>query len=131
MIDGDGRNLTLNVVDEGVSHDSCIAVKNVWGARNIHSTKKGKSVSLRLDFKINVTLDSEDLNAATKGRGQNQRGAVHEFGHMLGLDDEYQSTSAHKADYPSILNRGETVNARHDDPPRTWVIKKLKALGVE
>jgi hypothetical protein len=37
----------------------------------------------------NVELDSEDLTGVPKGGGQMQRGAVHEFGHMLGLDDEY------------------------------------------
>ncbi len=100
-----------------------IVVKNYWSGRKIHQTKKGKDVSLRLDFRIqeggwmfdhweitvvkiasgtfrtsyvnpkmgNVMLDSEDLSLTPKGHGQSQRGAVHEFGHMIGLLDDYKS----------------------------------------
>ncbi len=39
------------------------------------------------------TLDSEDLTAVQKGGTMKQRGAVHEFGHMLGLKDEYPSAN--------------------------------------
>lgn len=37
-----------------------------------------------------VQLDSEDLTTVSKAKGFKQKGgAVHEFGHMLGLLDEY------------------------------------------
>ncbi len=36
-----------------------------------------------------VALDSEDLSPISKGGSEGQYGADHEFGHMVGLDDEY------------------------------------------
>lgn len=36
-------------------------------------------------------LDSDDLTPTGKGGSEGQLGAVHEFGHMVGLDDEYGS----------------------------------------
>jgi hypothetical protein len=79
----------------------------------------------------NVTLDSEDLNAVNKGGPQTQRGAVHEFGHMLGLDDEYPAASTHTGDKASVMNSSETVRQRHDSTIRTWVIQKLAAYGIK
>lgn len=81
----------------------------------------------------NVVLDSEDFTSTPKGHSESQRGSVHvhEFGHMLGLLDEYKSSSPHSKDYSSILNRGEVIKPRHNDTPRTWAIKKLKSLGIE
>ena len=72
-----------------------------------------------------VTLDSEDVTFAFKGFGQKQRGAVHEFGHMLGLDDEYQDTSNYSTQYSSVMNRGESVNMRHDAYYKSWLEKVL------
>lgn len=73
----------------------------------------------------NVTLDSEDLNPVNKGGPQSQRGAVHEFGHMLGLDDEYPAASPHTGDKASVMNSSEAVRPRHNDTMRSWVIRKL------
>jgi len=36
-----------------------------------------------------VNLDSEDMDFTNKGAAERQQGAMHEFGHMIGLDDEY------------------------------------------
>lgn len=79
----------------------------------------------------NVVLDSEDLTATPKGFGQMQQGAVHEFGHMLGLDDEYTTGSAHTADHPSVMNRGTSTRGRHQGGPHSWVVSKLKDYGIE
>jgi hypothetical protein len=49
------------------------------------TTHKGKT-----DLNKNkVTLDSEDMTWTDKGGTEKQMGAVHEFGHMIGLGDEY------------------------------------------
>ena len=54
----------------------------------------GSSVSTRSGLRdrgVNyATLDSEDLEGRNKGGPNPQVGAIHEFGHMLGLDDEYE-----------------------------------------
>ena len=75
-----------------------------------------------------ATLDSEDMQAVTKRTspsGTTQRGAVHEFGHMIGLQDEYtgsasnvgkptrQGTTKGMADNASIMSGGEVVEEAH------------------
>ena len=93
---------------------------------HISKIKKGtfgrSSVNAKLGY---VNLDSEDLNYASKGGGFKQRGAIHEFGHMLGLDDEYKVGSPHEKDYSSIMNRAESVNYRHDLVYVSWLDKLL------
>ena len=80
----------------------------------------------------NVELDSEDLTSVPKGGGQMQRGAVHEFGHMLGLDDEYTPGSPNVADQSATMNSGEQSRPRYyDETLTTWLDRKLKSLGVE
>lgn len=68
-----------------------------------------------------VNLDSEDNTMVSKGHGAQQRGIVHEFGHMLGLPDEYQVKSPHANDYLSVMNRGENINSRHDAVYVEWL----------
>ncbi len=86
---------------------------------------------VRDGFINNVSLDSEDLSMTPKGEGQSQRGVVHEFGHMLGLEDEYTSNSAYKTDYRSIMNRGETVLMRHDAYFLKWLDAQLQEKAIQ
>jgi hypothetical protein len=79
----------------------------------------------------NVVLDSEDLTAVPKAPGSMQRGVVHEFGHMLGLDDEYTAGSPHVGDTRAIMNSGEQLRPRYDETLLGWLDRKLKKLGVE
>jgi hypothetical protein len=74
----------------------------------------------------NVYLDSEDSTFKQKAGGKFQRGAVHEFGHMLGLEDEYPQTSKYSADYDSVMNSGESIFSRHDAYYIKWLDKVLK-----
>lgn len=74
-----------------------------------------------------TTLDSNDLRPETKGATMKQRDAVHEFGHMLGLRDEYAAAKAntnHLADLNSIMNVGEVVRDRHYAPFAAWMTEK-------
>ncbi len=78
-----------------------------------------------------VTLDSEDLVPVFKGAATPQRGAVHEFGHMLGLDDEYLKGSKHILDKPSIMHSSEVIRPRHNSTIVKWLnnaitLKKFK-----
>jgi hypothetical protein len=79
----------------------------------------------------NVKLDSEDLTAIEKRPGKRQVAAAHEFGHMLGLADEYHATDRNNSDGFSIMGPGSTVRNRHLVDPRTWAISKLKKYGIE
>lgn len=78
-----------------------------------------------------VKLDSEDGNFINKGYGQKQRGFVHEFGHMLGLPDEYKVGTPHEKVYNSIMNRGEIIFTRHDALYLRWLDKVLKKKGIK
>ena len=72
----------------------------------------------------NTTLDSNDMRPETKGASMMQRDAVHEFGHMLGLRDEYTVANDnlyHTADVDSIMNLGERVRQRHYAPFAAWL----------
>jgi hypothetical protein len=75
-----------------------------------------------------AALDSEDMDATTKNTspdGVTQRGAVHEFGHMIGMQDEYtsnpdnvgdatrQGTTKGMDDNDSIMSGGEVVQQAH------------------
>ena len=73
----------------------------------------------------NVHLDSEDLSYV--GR---QRGAIHEFGHMLGLPDEYHN-SRHIVDPMSIMHSGENIRDRHYGLFADWVERTLTELETE
>lgn len=70
-------------------------------------------------------MDSLDLKLIRKKGGKFQRGAVHEFGHMLGLSDEYFKSSKFSKDYKSVMNSGEKVYSRHDMPYMKWLNAKL------
>lgn len=70
------------------------------------------------------SLDSEDNTPVNKGADAPQVGTVHEFGHMIGLPDEYAEADpggAHNDDKNSIMNSGMQVRERHLDIVETWV----------
>ena len=96
---------------------------------------KIKAGSFRTSYvaykKGQVTLDSEDLVPVAKGAKTPQRGAIHEFGHMLGLDDEYIQGSKYKHDTASIMHSSEVIRPRHNSTLMKWLnnaitLKKIK-----
>ena len=131
-------------------------VEGVWDGKRVGTAPNGKPIRLdiRLDaretmvgenFNVDVkrigagefstsyvepaanrvTLDSQDVVLTPKGEGQTQYGSAHEFGHMLGLKDEYNG-GAHVKDYPSIMNRGSTVESRHLKDFSDWVGRAIR-----
>jgi hypothetical protein len=80
----------------------------------------------------NVTLDSNDLRPETKGATMKQCDAVHEFGHMLGLRDEYAAAKDnpyHVGDKDSIMNVGQLVRNRHYAPFAAWLTDQFKTAS--
>ncbi|MCH5599240.1 hypothetical protein [Niabella ginsengisoli] len=77
-------------------------------------------------FSGNSQLDDKDVIATPKNFGLTQRGVVHEFGHMIGLKDEYEKQSAWYKDKTSIMNNGEVVKQRHLRHFSNWVSSKLQ-----
>ena len=137
------------------------AVKQRWAGRTLKQLKAGKKITVDFRFETqiggwmldhweisvekvnkfavssvnpvskNVQLDSLDLKLTRKMGGGSQRGVVHEFGHMLGLDDEYQKSSPFHKDYTSVMNGGEVVLTRHDMPYMKWLEKKIREHDIQ
>jgi hypothetical protein len=88
-------------------------------------TFRGSSCHYKLG---NATLDSEDIVGTNKGGSMKQRGVVHEFGHMLGLRDEYADAHDNThwtGDADSIMHSGELVRERHYVPFATWITEQF------
>jgi hypothetical protein len=77
--------------------------------------------------KYDVQLDSQDNEKKTGLADGTQTGSIHEFGHMLGLGDEYtaSASAAVKKDKKSIMNSGSTIRPRHYASLLEWAQKKL------
>ena len=133
------------------------AIHEVWGNKIVHTLDSGEHVAIVFDFHIqkggwmwdhweikvtkipsgdfrfsfvepdlnNVHLDSEDLTYV--GR---QRGAIHEFGHMIGLPDEYQN-SRYIIDPKSVMHSGEHIRDRHYGLFIDWVERVLTEVQSE
>lgn len=118
-----------------VFHFSTTIDKTITSKHWLINVKKiepgGFSQSWVHPTKKTAQFDSEDLKLTFKGHGQKQRGIVHEFGHMLGLPDEYKVGTTHAEDYQSIMNRGESVLIRHDSVFMLWLEKTLKANKIK
>ncbi len=98
----------------------------------VEKIKKGAFSTSSVDPILGtVKLDSEDVNFVYKGFNTYQRGVVHEFGHMLGLPDEYKVGSAHSRVYDSIMNRGEVVFSRRNYMFVRWLNKVLKEKNIK
>ncbi len=93
------------------SDDFELGVKKVPAGKFEHS-----SCRYRLG---NTYLHNESINPWNKGASMLQRPNVHEFGHMLGLRDEYPDADDnlnYVGDLDSIMNKGEIVRERHYAP---------------
>jgi len=76
----------------------------------------------------NSYLHTESIKPWNKGATMKQRPAVHEFGHMLGLRDEYPSAKDnlnHTGDKDSVMHGGELVRERHYAPFAAWLTEKF------
>lgn len=94
----------------------------------VHVTKigEGKFYQSHLNpITGKVTLDSEDVVPLEREAGIVQRGIVHEFGHMLGLPDDYAPDSPHFHDVASVMHSGEAIRPRHDAVFMNWLHRKL------
>lgn len=74
-------------------------------------------------------FDTNDFEYVKKSAKTYQRGAVHEFGHMLGLNDEYDS-GVFISDLKSIMNSGETIRRRHRAIYMPWLNKSLREKNI-
>jgi peptidoglycan hydrolase-like protein with peptidoglycan-binding domain len=81
-------------------------------------------------------LDSFDLQPRDKGGPETQRGAVHEFGHMMGFDDEYSDDGKAVGnthflnDLGAVMNRSEQIRRRHYVFLADWLSQKSPPTTV-
>jgi hypothetical protein len=88
----------------------------------------------------NVMLTENDNNIVVRNvrnvGAYQQITSTHEFGHMIGLDDEYGvlfggKQGKHNADYDSVMNIGSKVRQRHMGHILSWLNKALVRHGVQ
>ena len=73
--------------------------------------------------RLDALFDSNDDLKKMDIGDKKQTSIMHEFGHMIGLDDEYYST----ADENSIMSKGSELRERHYAHLLAWAIKKLQS----
>lgn len=64
-------------------------------------------------YRDNFDAKFDSNEDVQKPGGRRQTGMIHEFGHMIGLPDEYNRDSTHFGDKNSVMNRGAEVRDRH------------------
>lgn len=101
-----------------------------WSSSSVHGGGGGFAWNGKGNF------DSQDIVSVSKGPA-NQRAAVHEFGHMLGMRDEYINTETGKVednpnwtgDVQSVMNCGEQVRDRHYAMFAQWITDQYKTVA--
>lgn len=142
-------------------NDWVAGVKSAWNRKLLRMLSNGVQVVLEFEFKTQVEgiwvfdhweisvqktnsfeqsyvtpsrgssqLDSMDLVLTQKPNGR-QRGVVHEFGHMIGLEDEYKPRTRWQHDSASVMNNGEIVRNRHIAHFVSWVNHKLRKHNIK
>ena len=103
-----GRDIVLDVdVDSRTA-----GTGEHWNA-DVAAAGPGFAQSWVVGAQNTAKFDQNDVTAVNKGLGFLQSGAGHEFGHMIGLGDEYRAGDPGFADKDSIMNTGSTVEPRH------------------
>ena len=91
-----------------------------WSVDILRIEEGGFSQSYVVPSRNTGVFDSEDVNPVHKGASDPQVGAAHEFGHMIGLPDEYNG-GPNIDDTDSLMHTGMDVRERHLDLLETWV----------
>lgn len=94
-----------------------------WSIEVVKIDAGGFSQSYVVPSQNTGRFDSEDVNPVHKGATDPQVGAAHEFGHMIGLPDEYNGNGGADAqkDTDSVMHTGMGVRDRHLDIVEGWV----------
>lgn len=78
--------------------------------------------------RFDAELDSNDIETRRLGGQRTQTAVKHEFGHMIGLPDEY-GRGSHRKDKASVMNYGSTVRGRHLEHFIDWARPHVEGLG--
>jgi len=118
----DGQEVKLDInLDLGVRDDADTSEN--WNIEVVKIDKGGFNQSYVIPSQNTGRFDSEDVVPVNKGASDPQVGAAHEFGHMIGLPDEYNGNAGPDAekDTDSLMHTGMDVRERHLDIMETWV----------
>ena len=127
----DGQEVTLDInldlAEEpggffGGVRDAVDSSEN-WNIEVVKIDKGGFNQSYVVPSQNTGRFDSEDVFPIAKGASDPQVGAAHEFGHMIGLPDEYNGSAGPEAaqDTDSIMHTGMDVRERHLDIVESWI----------
>ena len=132
-------NVANHVVVEGQSVSVRFATRIVpdendaqWRIRvyKLKSSASSRQSSVGRGGASDGDLDSNDGRRKRLGNESTQTGIIHEFGHMIGLADEYGDDTSHVGDRPSIMNWGSTVRERHLAHLVDWARPHIEPEGI-
>jgi hypothetical protein len=108
---------------------AAIFTYNHW-TLNVVKLRKGEWAQSYVTSSLRTgDFDNNDFDYVKKSARTYQRGIIHEFGHMLGLDDEY-NLGVHISDLESVMNSGETIRQRHRAVYILWLEKTLREKNI-
>ena len=116
-----GQQVTLDVNLDIV--DSADADGANWNVEIVKINDGEFNQSYVIPSQNTGVFDSGDVQPVEKGATDPQYAAAHEFGHMIGLPDEYNGRGGPEAqkDIDSIMHTGMDVRDRHMDLVESWV----------
>lgn len=116
-----GQQIKLDVNLEVV--DSATDTTANWNVDIVKINEGEFNQSYVIPSQNTGVFDSGDVLPVEKGATDPQYAAAHEFGHMIGLPDEYNGRGGPEAqkDTDSIMHTGMDVRERHLDIVETWV----------
>lgn len=119
----DGQEVKLSIDLDINELGTAGAGEGNWTVDIIRIEEGGFSQSYVIPSQNTGVFDSEDVNPVNKGASDPQVGAAHEFGHMIGLPDEYNGRAGPEAanDTDSLMHTGMDVRERHMDLFESWV----------
>jgi len=126
-----GKNIYLDI---RIHHkiNSFISPGENWTIKVIKGQYRYSKHKSWVNLNINkVFLEDDDLVTATTPYGKKQQTAVHEFGHMLGLEDEYGIDHKHFKDLHSIMHGGSEVLSGRHQPYMEHLEKMLSDNDIE
>lgn len=118
-----GQRVTLDVNLDVVEGTQDAVDGENWSIEVVKIDAGGFNQSYVVPSQNTGRFDSEDVNPVDKGASDPQVGAAHEFGHMIGLPDEYNGNGGPDAqnDTDSVMHTGMDVRDRHLDIVENWV----------
>lgn len=120
----DHFEIDVHKVPEGDAHQHSSHVGNYPTFSNAIGADADSEIS-----SSDLTPRNMQGRISTKNSKPGMIAAVHEFGHMIGLPDEYKEAnngSPHVHDLDSIMNRGAVIRPRHYTLLLSWAKSKLR-----